>query len=153
MDFLGKELVCSYDWSDFNKERKHISKEIIDGRTWFKTGRYCSTAFVGDIYKLNSDSDESFKYIMLVGISRQHPNERKGSKNEGIEIAAQNAKTDPIIIMKFMNVPFYKDFKNICESYLNTIPYQYLRTKEESDKLKFDKQFGEVVSKLSNIDF
>lgn len=136
-DYLSKTLVESYDWSDFNEPRKHVSREIINGRVWFKTGRYCSTALVGDVYKLNNvPSEEPFKYVLLVGVSRQHPNERQGTRQDGVEVAALNAKTDPIMMIKLMNVPVYSDFKKICESYVNSIPYQFIRTRQESEELE-----------------
>ena len=141
--YLFKELVCSYDWSDFNKNRYHVTKETINGRVWFKTGKYTSTAFVGDIYKLNELSDEPFKYVMLVGMSRQHPNERSASRSEGIEVASEKAKLEPFMITKYVNVPTYKDFAEMCETYLNNIPFQFIRTRDESEEIERQKYFDE----------
>lgn len=150
MNYLAKEFVCSYDWSDFNKDREHITREIINGRVWFKTGKHTSTAFVGDVYKLYTSSDEPFKYVMLVGMSRQHPSERKATKNQGIELAATNAKMDPFMVTKYVNVPTYKDFAEICESYINNIPYQFVRTREEAEEIEFEKNFRFISEKYSS---
>lgn len=147
-DFLGKELVCSYDYSDFNESRNHTTQEIINGRVWLKTGKYTSTAFVGDVYKLDVSSDEPFKFILLIGLSRQHPNERQASRKEGVEVAAVNAKFTPFASMRFMNVPTYDDFRTICETYLKTIPYQFVRTKEEENELKWDKIVTDLAKKI-----
>ena len=144
---MGKELVWSYDWSDFNKDREHITREIINGRVWLKTGKHTSTAFVGDVYKLDASSDEPFNYVMLVGMSRQHPSERKATKNEGIEIASINAKMDPFMTIKYVNVPAYRDFAQIVEGYINNIPYQFVRTREEANQINFDKQFDSLAQK------
>ena len=138
-DFLSKELIGSYDWSDFNKNRNHITRENIEGRVWFKTGKYTSTAFVGDVYKLDVSSDEPFKFVMLVGMSRQHPNERKATKKDGIDVAAINAKLEPFMVTKYVNVPTYKDFAQICESYINNLPFQFVRTREEAKNIEFEK--------------
>lgn len=127
----SKKIVRSYDYSDFNQEREHITKEIINGRTYFKHGRYCSTAFVGDVYKVESNG-EPFKYIMLIGLSRQHPNERQASREKGIEVAAINAKMCPVAEIKLCAIPEFSHFKKIIDSYLDTLPYEYVRTKEES---------------------
>ncbi|MCH5166962.1 MAG: hypothetical protein J1F35_03630 [Erysipelotrichales bacterium] len=133
----GKKFVCSYDYSDFNQAREHLTKEIIEGRPYIKLGRYCATTFVGDVYKQDVE-DGSFKYIMLIGISRQHPNERQGTREKGVEVAAMNAKFCPIMEMKFASVPNFNHFKNIVENYLDTLPLQYIRTKQESEKININ---------------
>ena len=139
IDYLSKELIRSYEWSDFNEERRHHTNEIINGRTYIKTGRYCATSFVGEVFKIDSSSDEPFKYVMLIGMARQHPNEHNASRKAGIEIAAENAFTNPVMEFKMIALPHYEDFVKIVEAYFMTIPYQYVRTRAERELLDEDK--------------
>lgn len=134
-----KELVRSYKWSDYNEDRNFVTEEIINGRTYLKTGRYCSTAFVGEVWKVRTSSDEPFKYLMLVGMSRQHPNEAMGSRAAGIEIAAENAFINPIMKFEMIEYPDYDDFVKIIEGYMGTVPAQYIRTKAEREILEDSK--------------
>lgn len=148
MDYLSKELVGSYDWSDFNEERSATCPEIIKGRTYIKTGKYCSTAFVGDVYDMHLPSDEQFKYIMFIGMSRQHPNEHTASRTEGIEVASINAKMEPVATIKFITYPTYQQFKNIVEGYLASIPTQFIRTREEREFIKFEKTLDLIANNI-----
>lgn len=130
-----KELVCSYDWSDVNDERQMTVSEIIDGRKVVKYGRYCSTTAVADIYELKDcPSDEPFKYLMLVGIARQHPNETTVSRKVGVDVASTNAKSQPIISMKLHEVPCYPFVANLIENYVVAcLPAQFVRTAKEKN--------------------
>lgn len=129
-----KELVCSYDWSDVKDERQMTVSEIINGREVIKLGRYCATSAVADIYELNDcSSDEPFKYLMLIGIARQHPNETSVSRKVGVDIAATNAKVNPIITMKFQTIPCYCFVAGLIENYVECMPKHFVRTAQEKN--------------------
>lgn len=143
IDYSNKELVRSYHLSDFKEPRTYQTEEIINGRTYIKTGRYCATAFVAEVWDLHSSSDEQFNYVMHIGMSRQHPNEYMATNSQGIEIAAERAMMDPIAIIKFICLPSWDDFANIARSLMNNVPCEFIRTSEEREIAEDRKAYEE----------
>lgn len=131
-NLLNKELVRSFDWSDYGQNRSIEKRVKINGRTYYKQGTYTATSIVGDLYKVYDQSDEQFNYLLLIGVARQHPNDEKISFAEGIERAALNAKMNPNMIFKFAHKVNWDFFREIAENYVyNYLPKELIRTKEE----------------------
>lgn len=148
---LDKELVRSYDYSDYNEDRIHATDERIDGRVYVKFGRHTSTAFVGEVFDIHAPSDEPLKYVLLIGMSRQHPDEHTGTKEIGVELAAQNALINPIARIDLPDVPSYEMFKTLCENYMKLMPKQFIRTKEERELAELRRDLRINYNKMNKL--
>ena len=115
MDFLTKELVATYDYTDFNVDRRDSTEVISYGRTYLKLGTRTATCVVANLYKLCTPSDNSFNYVAFIGISRQHPCDVKITKEEGLEKAQVNARISPIATIQFDHKVAYHEIKPILE--------------------------------------
>ncbi|MBO5003879.1 MAG: hypothetical protein J6D03_01175 [Clostridia bacterium] len=131
MDFLAKELVNTFVYTDFGKDREYATEVTINGRTYIKTGTYTATRVVADLYKLCTPSDNILKYVALVGISRQHPNDTKIKKEQGIEKAHENAMISPIATIKFDHKVSWYEIKPILEGILYSQNKSFIKTKQE----------------------
>jgi hypothetical protein len=132
MNYLEKELVRSFDWTDYGKNRSIEKRVKINGRVYYKQGDYTVTSIVGDLYRVYDHSQEQFNYVMLIGVARQHPNDEKISFAEGIEKAALNAKMNPDMVLKFAHKVNWEYFRELAENYVyNYLPKELIRTKEE----------------------
>lgn len=144
-----KKLVASYDVSDYNDPRQFSTDEIINGRKYTKHGRYTATTFVGNVWELDCPSDEPFKYLLMVGMSRQHPNERQGSRSAGVELAAERSFSEPLFTMPMMTIPTYSAFVNICNGYLTTVPCEFVRTKQEEKELEINRFVNSILGPIA----
>ena len=131
MDFLRKDFVDSYFYTDFNKNREYSKEVVINGRKHLKFGTYTATTIVANIYKVYDPSVESYKYVALFGISRQHPCDVKVTKEEGIELANIAAHSKPFMTCQFEEKPNYHTFKYMADIYLHSMPKQFIKTKQE----------------------
>ena len=131
MDFLRKELVDSFFFTDYNRNREYSKKVVINGRTYVKFGTHTATTIVANVYKVYDPSVESYKYVALFGISRQHPCDVKVTKEEGIELANIAADTNPFMTCQFDEAPSYHTFKYMADIYICSMKKQLIKTKEE----------------------
>ena len=100
-----------------------------------------AVAFVGNLYKyvksegyLKEDGpckDSKEKYVLMIGMSKQHPCDTKVNKNLGFEIATVNAMDDPIIMVEVQGKFTYRRFKNIVENYLSNVKLEFIKTRQE----------------------
>ena len=131
MDFLTKELVATYDYTDFNVDRRDSTEVISYGRTYLKLGTRTATCVVANLYKLCTPSDNSFNYVALIGISRQHPCDVKITKEEGLEKAQINARISPIATIQFDHKVSYHEIKPILEGILYSQTKRFVNTRQE----------------------
>ena len=80
-DFLTKNLVRTFDWNDLNQNRSIFGEVCINGRKYLKTGVATATTVVGNLYLVYDRSVKHNKYVLLVGIARQHPNDLHIKRN------------------------------------------------------------------------
>ena len=130
-DFLTKNLVRTFDWNDLGQNRS-ISEEVcINGRKYLKTGVTTSTTVVGNLYLVYDQSVKRNKYILLVGIARQHPNDLRIKRNEGVEIANLKSLDTPTMQIEFDHEVTWDEVKKLAEWYVDYQTPKFLKTSEE----------------------
>ena len=130
-DFLTKNLVRTFDWNDLGQNRS-ISEEVcINGRKYLKTGVTTATTVVGNLYLVYDQSVKRNKYVLLVGIARQHPNDLQVKRNEGIEIANLKSLDTPVMQIEFDHEITWYEFKELAEWYVEYQTPRFLKTREE----------------------
>lgn len=130
-DFLQKELVRTFFYDNCHEDREFEKKVIINGRTYYKQCVATVTTLVGNLYKVYDSSDKRFKYCLIVGMARQHPNDSKITREEGIENANINALISPSITMEFDHEIDWEDFRAFASWYIDTFKVQTMKTTEE----------------------
>lgn len=130
-DFLTKNLVRTFDWNDLGQNRS-ISEEVcINGRKYLKTGVTTSTTVVGNLYLVEDQSVKQNKYVLLVGIARQHPCELNVKRSEGIEIANLKALNSPVMQIEFDHEVTWDEFEELANWYVAWQTPKMLKTNEE----------------------
>ncbi len=131
MDFLTKTLIGEYSYTDVNKDRSSIKRVLINGRKYLKTGTKTATTLVAFQYKVFNPSINRSEYITLIGVARQHNGDTKVSLEEGYEIAATNAMVSPVVTLKFPVECSEYTITQIMRNYVNELPINFIKTKEE----------------------
>lgn len=129
-DFSTKELVESLSYTTSTKDRQAEVEVVIDGRKYIKQGTLQAVTVVGNIYKDHKDNK-----IIMVGISKQHPDDLKCDKYIGYEEANLRALENPDIII--YNVPNYVtifNFEMMMSWYVDMMDLKFVRTKKEIEK-------------------
>ncbi len=133
-DFLSKELVNTYSYTTATKDRDVCTYVSINGRMYAKFGTLQAVTFVGNLYKVNvvkNNAEDFDKYILMIGLSKQHPCDTKIDKELGYETAAMRAIDDPVIIMEVQGKFNKNRFNNIVEQYLDNMDLQFIKTRAE----------------------
>lgn len=125
-NFLGKELVKTFSYTTATQDREAYANVVINGRQYTKYGTLQAVTFVGNLYRVDN------KYVLFVGMSKQHPCDTKVNKRLGWEIAAANALDNPFMIIE-VNSKFDKFmFNDFVEGYMdNMMDLQFVKTREE----------------------
>ena len=146
--FLFKELVNTFSYTTATQDREVYADVSINGRRYRKYGTLQAVTFVGNLYKvgiqskgyLNLKEGENVslkplkneeKYVLMLGMSKQHPYDTKVNKELGYEIATENMLTDPVIMIEVQGKFNKRRFVNIVESYLDTMKLEFIKTKHE----------------------
>ncbi len=137
-----KTLVDEFVLSDVRADR-FLEKEIVDenGRHYWKQGTRCATTVVGLLYKM--DNVPSVKpldrYVLVVGLARQNPIDIKVSVADGIEVAYENAQTDPVMTIHLENPIDEKTFKVIAKAWATNLRDEFVMLRKERNKAVEDK--------------
>lgn len=134
----NKVLVDEFVVSDANTDR-YCEKETVneDGRTVISVGTRCASTFFGKLYKMNGSSVNSLeRYVLFVGLSRQNPIDYKQDKELAEEMAAENAMTNPIMVVKLPEKITLNRFARFIDPYLHTLPEQLIMTAKQAKKKK-----------------
>ena len=124
--FAEKELVNVFEYSTASKERYAYTDVNIDGRWYTKYGTLQAVTMVGGLYKT-----ENNKNLLVVGISKQHPNDNKVDKKLGYEVAHINMLNNPAIVMEVDKTFKRRDFNHICSNYINSMDLAFIKTNKE----------------------
>ena len=130
-DFLTKTLVRSFDWNDMKEDRSICEQVCINGRDYIKMGVATSTTVVGNLYLVEDRSVKQNKYVLLVGIARQHPKELNVKRSEGVEIANIKALNSPVMQIEFDHEITWDEFKELANWYVYWQTPKMLKTNEE----------------------
>jgi len=137
-DFLFKEFVRSFSYSDIHTNRDDSHDFVVNGRTYTTYGTRLATTMVGNLYKVSSDV-EPIRYLLVVGVARQNKWESGISEEDAIEQAANNALMNPTITMELETKDLDDDaFESLCRFYIFNCQKQlFFATAEELKKKRF----------------
>ena len=130
-DFLTKTLVRSFDWNDMKEDRSMYEQVCINGRDYIKMGVATSTTVVGNLYLVEDRSVKQNKYVLLVGIARQHPKELNVKRSEGVDFANHKALNSPVMQIEFDHEVTWDEFKELADWYVAWQTPKMLKTNEE----------------------
>lgn len=148
-DYLNKEEVNTLFYSTISTDRLASKVVCIDGRWWEKYGTEQAVSFVGKVYKLKNLETNLSEYVLHIGMSKQHPNDRHIDKKLAIEVAVENALINPFAVLELDGPINNYAFKRIVNAYLSTMELKFVRTKEEVEKLTHKNECS--CSRISNI--
>ena len=141
--FYFKELVNTFAYTTATQNRDVCTEVSINGRRYDKYGTLQAVAFVGNLYKVDIPGEGYYprelvpnkkinpKYVLTIGMSKQHPYDTKINKELGYEIANENAMMNPIMIIEVQGKFNYRRFKNIIENYLANMNLEFIKTRQE----------------------
>lgn len=97
LDFLRKDLIETFYYTNMFEDRSTEIKEVINGREVMIKGQACTTTLIGLLYHVYDPSVKSYKYILHVGVAHQNPTNRIPNVDVEYERAYENALTKPVI--------------------------------------------------------
>lgn len=106
LDFLNKEELDTFVWSSADLNRYSCRDTMYLGRYYTKWGDEQIVTFFGIKYAVKNTLTNRTEYVIMVGMSKQHPEDIHHNKKAAIENARINALIDPFLVMR--NAP--KDF-------------------------------------------
>ena len=133
-DFLNKNLVRTFNWDDLCQNRSISEEVFINGRKYLKTGVATATTVIGNLYLVYDRSVKHNKYVLLVGIARQHPDDLQVKRSEGIEIANLKSLDTPVMQIEFDHEVTWDEFKELAEWYVVYQQPRFIQTSEEIDQ-------------------
>lgn len=138
LDWLRKEIINEYHYSNINDDRNYFKPVRINGRLYDKYGTICATTVAAFEYKVPVQGVKQFKYVILVGVARQNPGDSFISEKEGIDIAEENAINNPVMRIEYDESPNEENIYLLLKSYVDSLPMKFIYTKDELIKLGKD---------------
>lgn len=133
LDFLTKELVRSFFYTNVRLDRDFTKEVELNGRLYTKYCQDTSTFLTGHLYKLNNGNDGS--YLLLVGRQRQLPNDLNQDTSKLEELSSTNSFSHPSIMVELDHEISYDEFCALAEWYIGNQKRSELYTQQEIDKL------------------
>jgi hypothetical protein len=131
MDFLRKDLVRTFAYTTMNEYRGMERQVVVNGRTYVKLGQAQAVTLVGNLYKCWDPIVESYKYMLMVGVAKQHPCDLKITKQEGYAVANEHAYVSPAIVME-VDKDFNKEkFNLLAMCYIEMMHLNFVKTPKE----------------------
>lgn len=131
IDWLSKELVGIYYYSNVNEDRNTTKSVRINGRLYDKHGTDCAVTAVGLLYKVYDPSINHNKYAILVGTARQNPYDTVVDIETGIEIATENAMINPVMNVEYNEQVNEDTVYSLLDAYVSGLPIQFVKTHTE----------------------
>lgn len=128
-NFLSKELVNTFAYTTATQNREAYTDVCINGRKYIKLGTLQAVTIVGNLYKTNNNGNT--EYILLAGMSKQHPCDSKVNKEVGYELANENANTNPFLIMKVSKEFGKTAFRRMMHNYIDSMKLEFVKTSQE----------------------
>ncbi len=130
LDFLTKELVCSYSYSNSRLDRDFTKQIELNGRQYVKYCQDTFTVLTGQLYRLNDSS-----YLLLVGKCRQKPSDINPDTNEIEEMSSFNSFDHPVIMVEIDHEITNDEFSELAEWYIDNQKRSEIYTQQELYKL------------------
>lgn len=147
LDFLRKDLVETFYFTNVNDNRTYVNREIVNGREVDVRGQVCATTLIGLLYRVYDPSVESYKYILHVGVANQGNADAVVDVDEEYEEAYINALMNPQIQYVIGDDYTSFDWKVFSLSILSTQPKRFVLTDEEVRIAQFFDRYGKKYPK------
>ena len=147
LDFLRKDLVETFYFTNVNDNRTYVNREIVNGREVDVRGQVCATTLIGLLYRVYDPSVESYKYILHVGVANQGNADAVVDVDEEYEEAYINALMNPQIQYVIGNDYTSFDWKVFSLAILSTQPKRFVLTDEEVRIAQFFDRYGKKYPK------
>ena len=147
LDFLRKDLVETFYFTNVNDNRTYVNREIVNGREVDVRGQVCSTTLIGLLYRVYDPSVESYKYILHVGVANQGNANTVVDVDEEYEEAYTNALMNPQIQYVIGDDYTSFDWKVFSSAILSTQPKRFVLTDEEVRIAQFFDRYGKKYPK------
>ena len=131
IDWLDKELINIFYYSDVNEDRRTTKSVRINGRLYDKHGVDCAISAVALYYKVYDPSINHYKYVILIGIARQNPYDTNIDEETGFELATENAMINPVVTIEYNDNVKDDVIYSLIGSYVCGLPVQFVKTKTE----------------------
>ena len=147
LDFLRKDLVETFYFTNVNDNRTYVNREIVNGREVDVRGQVCATTLIGLLYRVYDPSVESYKYILHVGVANQGNADAVVDVDEEYEEAYINALMNPQIQYVIGDDYTSFDWEVFSLSILSTQPKRFVLTDEEVRIAQFFDRYGKKYPK------
>ena len=147
LDFLRKDLVETFYFTNVNDNRTYVNREIVNGREVDVRGHVCATTLIGLLYRVYDPSVESYKYILHVGVANQGNADAVVDVDEEYEEAYINALMNPQIQYVIGDDYTSFDWKVFSLAILSTQPKRFVLTDEEVRIAQFFDRYGKKYPK------
>ena len=147
LDFLRKDLVETFYFTNVNDNRTYVNREIVNGREVDVRGQVCATTLIGLLYRVYDPSVESYKYILHVGVANQGNADAVVDVDEEYEEAYINALMNPQIQYVIGDDYTSFDWKVFSLAILSTQPKHFVLTDEEVRIAQFFDRYGKKYPK------
>lgn len=147
LDFLRKDLVETFYFTNVNDNRTYVNREIVNGREVDVRGQVCATTLIGLLYRVYDPSVESYKYILHVGVANQGNANTVVDVDEEYEEAYTNALMNPQIQYVIGDDYTSFDWKVFSSAILSTQPKRFVLTDEEVRIAQFFDRYGKKYPK------
>ena len=147
LDFLRKDLVETFYFTNVNDNRTYVNREIVNGREVDVRGQVCATTLIGLLYRVYDPSVESYKYILHVGVANQGNADSVVDVDEEYEEAYINALMNPQIQYVIGDDYTSFDWKVFSLAILSTQPKRFVLTDEEVRIAQFFDRYGKKYPK------
>ena len=147
LDFLRKDLVETFYFTNVNDNRTYVNREIVNGREVDVRGQVCATTLIGLLYRVYDPSVESYKYILHVGVANQGNADAVVDVDEEYEEAYINALMNPQIQYVIGDDYTSFDWKVFSLAILSTQPKLFVLTDEEVRIAQFFDRYGKKYPK------
>jgi hypothetical protein len=143
-NFLFKEKVNTFVYTTATQNRDVYTDVSINGRRYRKYGTLQAVTFVGNLYKVGCSGEgywpkedgpiqtsKNEKYVLVIGMSKQHPYDTKVNKELGYEIAQTNMLNDPCMVIEVQGKFTKRRFVDLIEYYISTMKLEFIKTRGE----------------------
>jgi len=134
MKILTKDFIKTFSYTTASSNREGSAIVKINGRTYVKFGTFQAVTLVGNLYEVYDADVKRLKKVLLVGVSRQHPCDRKIDKELGYEVAHLNALTNPQMVIEVGSEFTNYNFKVFAKNYIDTLKLEFIKTNQEIEE-------------------
>ena len=132
LDFLNKEELDTFVWSSANTNRYSCKDATYLGRYYTKWGDEQIVTFFGIKYAVKNMLTNKTENVVLIGMSKQHPEDIHHDKKVAMENARINALIDPFMTMKNVPDDFAKqNFIEMIKAFHSSMDLDLIMTAEE----------------------